>query len=324
MLQSPAVIAAIIAPWAAITTFLRQQRISRVQKIYYEESLFRQLNHLDDAIDITSKNYALFENGMNLIVNDLRGGTISSLTILSLNEIAKQISISTRYRSSKREILVILFKQYGYTLYQWLLKFDRDFSTINSYIREVLSRLSAELQINGQISEIEIVAKNTEIDDLYQLLIRHDTILYLFNNIVCHIGSLDFKSREALIKDVSNDSVILASLKKIDEVFKMLFGYFKLEDKVFLSYLKDKNGKRFKIHFNHEITISQIDHQEVLDQNAMKIVMVDLSLAAAKIEVDGVNTNYSNVQLGMSNVVAFEKKPSFYSEAESFDNFGKG
>ena len=78
ILSSPTFIAAfmasLIAPYSAITTYLKQQRVTRIQRIYYEDSLLNQLKHLDNVINISSRNLSHFENAINLIQIDLRRG----------------------------------------------------------------------------------------------------------------------------------------------------------------------------------------------------------------------------------------------------------
>ncbi|BCA93917.1 hypothetical protein TUM19329_02780 [Legionella antarctica] len=320
IISSPIFIAAILAPIFAIKTYLKQQRVSRIQRIYYEESLLDQLKHLDNAIDLTSKNLAYFENAINLILNDLKVGAVTIATITSLNEIAKKIEAPTLYQVSKREILIILFKKHGYIAQQWLFKYDNDFSSFNLHVREVISGLATELLANPSLQQTTITAYAQEIKDNYNLIMRHFTFAYLFNLIVSRVGVLDFKSQKTLINDIAKDCMISSTLIKIDKVFKILFGYFKITDKTFLSYLEDENGDRFKFNIDQQITITKVK-QAPPPEDQLRIIKNDLRLAQLKIEVNNLQKHYSFIQIEMANLCSFDEKPQFYREAESFDTF---
>jgi len=315
-----ALLASILAPWFAIKTYLKQQRVSRIQRIYYEESLLDQLKHLDNAIDITSKNLAYFENAINFILNDFRMGVVTMPTITLLNDIVNKIKAPIRYHSSKREVLITLFNKYGYTMHQWLFKFDKDFSWFNLYIREVVFNLATRLQLDPNLPRETILNQSNEVNNNFNLVMRHYTFSYLFNQIVSRIGTLDFKSQQKLINDVGKDNAISSTLIKIDEAFKILFGYFKIDDKNILSYLKDENGDRFKFHINDQISIERVKiNPPPADQ--MRIIKDDMQLVNVTIFVKNTQRNYSLIQTGMANLCAFDEKPRFYPEAESFNNF---
>lgn len=316
----PAFIVAILTSIFAIRTYLKQQRVSRIQRIYYEESLVDQLKHLDIAIDLTSKNLAYFENAINLILNDFKVGSVTAVTITSLSEIAKKIETPILYQGSKREILIILFKKYGYITNQWLFRYDEDFCWFNLHMKEVIYGLVKRLLVNPNLQQAKITDQAQEVKDNYNLIMRHYTFAYLFNRIVSRVGILDFKSPKVLINDIAKDPVISATLIKIDEVFKILFGYFKIEDKTFLSYLKDENGYRFKFHIDQQITIAKVKEVPPPEEQ-LRIVKKDLRLAELIIEINNLQRHYSLIQTGMANLCALDEKPKFYREAESFDNF---
>lgn len=315
-----ALLASILAPWFAIRTYLKQQRVSRIQRIYYEESLLNQLKHLDDSIDITSKNLAYFENAINLILNNFRMGVVTASTITSLNEIANKIEAPVRYQSSKKEVLIILFQKYGYIAHQWLFKCDNDFNWFNLHIREEIFNLATRLQLTPNLPETTIREQGKEIDNNFNLVMRHYTFAYFFNQLVSRVGILDFKSQKELINGIKNDNVINSTLTKMDEAFKILFGYFKIDDKNFISYLKDENGDRFKIHINDQISIERMN-ENIPSINQMRIIKDDTRLANVTVNVNNSPRSYSLIQTGMANLSTFDEKPKFYLEAESFDRF---
>lgn len=314
-----AIVGVLITVWLGLKIFLTQQRISRIQKIYYEESLLNQLNHFDDTIKKTNQNYAFFNNAINSILNDIKINKIDLSTVITLNEIATQITIPEKHESFRGEVLIILFKKYGYLILQWLSKYDTDHIEFNLFIRECILRMAQHLKLNPRISEEAIKKQNTEIKNLYDLRNRHFALPYLFNKLVSRISIMDFKSREDIIKRIANDHEISNNLKKTDEAFKILFGYFKLEENTYLSYLISEKGYRFKIRIDNKVTIERIKH-DLPDLKQMIIIKNDYCLSGSNVIVDGIPKNYPNIQLGMANFCAFDEKPQFYPEVESFDD----
>jgi len=308
--------AAIIAPWVGVKTFLNQQRIARVQKIYYEESLLDLQKHLDEAFNITNQNIARFENAINLIKLN------QSSSVVTLNEIANEIKAPLLYQSSKREVLISLFGKHGYVMHQWLFKFDKDFNGFNLFLHEVVFSLFIRLQAGNKISDDVMNHLQVEVKNKYNLVLRHSTLLYLFNSIISIIGTLDFKSRKKLIKGIQSNGELNDQLKKMNEAFKILFAYYKLKEKVVLSYLISDSDFRFKLTLiDDNMSPERLKYNDDLSSKEFKIIMNDLLLSNLTVFVDNAPVSYSKIQLGMANKVAFDEKPLFYPEAEMFNNF---
>ena len=110
-ISNPSVIAALIVtlgvPFFAIRRYSSQQRVSRIQKIYYEESLLALLKHLDMTTNLTTRNHVYFENAINILLDAKR----DDATIARLNEIANQIQPPLPDLTSKREFLLILLEK---------------------------------------------------------------------------------------------------------------------------------------------------------------------------------------------------------------------
>ncbi len=315
-----AIIASFLAPIVGIRTFLSQQRVTRIQRIYYEESLLTLIKHLNKTIEITNSNLSCIEHAFNLIL-DLHEKADVSSTIDRINHVAKKITSPIKYQASKTEVLIKLFSKQGYTIHQWQSKFDRDFSHFNLYFREMAFALSNELESNRQVSREFIDRYRDNIQGYHQLVMRHYSLIYLLNNIAIDFSLLNFKSVKKLKSSLKKNQTINSHLLKIDEAYKTLFGYFKLEDHIFLSYLKDDNGDRYILYNDNNISIKRVKDNHPVDLDKMTIINDDLKLYNVKVEVNGSLRYYSNVQLGMANYCAFEEKPQFYQQMESFDNF---
>lgn len=188
------------------------------------------------------------------------------------------------------------------------------------HLREVISGFATILQTHPNTPRSFITIHVQDIENDFNLIMRHYTFVYLFNCIVSRVGVLDFKSQKALINNLKKDHIISPTLRKIDEAFKILFEYFQLEDKTFLSYLEDENRNRFKFHLNEQISIEKVKENPPSEAQ-LRIIKNDQSLANLKIKVNNVESYYSAIQTGIANLYAFDEKPKFYREVESFDNF---
>ena len=94
--------------------------------------------------------------------------------------------------------------------------------------------------------------------DNYKLIQRHFIFIALFNQIVSRVGVLNFKSIKKLKNNIANDAIINSILTKIDESFKILFGYFRVDEKTLLSYLQDEEGYRYRLIISEKISLERI------------------------------------------------------------------
>lgn len=310
-----AIIAATIAAYVGIEIFLKKQKMSRVQRVYYEDSLLDILRHFDEAFNITNKNKTKIESILTLIKLNQSSQT--------LKKIANEIKTPTKYFSYKRDVLISLFGKYGYKIQQWLFKFDNDNINFNSKLLEYSSALPSNVRKSNEDLKKEL----NDIDEEFGLVLRHWTLGYLLDSIVSIVGALDFKTKNELVKDIENNGDIKNKLEKIDEAFKTLFAYYKQDEDTFFSYLKFK--EKDKITYRIKLTVEQnegkplkiekIKYEDL--ENDFKIVRQDFSLAGLKITVDNDTKLYSTLQLELVNWIAFDKEPMFYKEAESFEKF---
>jgi len=122
-----------------------------------------------------------------------------------------------------------------------------------------------------------------------------------------------------MLNYIENSNKITGILEKIDEVFKILFGWFKLGDKEFVSYLRNEKGSHYKLFLEKPPEIEE--YSGPLPISEMKIVSEDILLSNLSITIKGKKQLYSKVQLGIANIAAFDEKPRFHPEAESFQEF---
>lgn len=138
------------------------------------------------------------------------------------------------------------------------------------------------------------------------------------------VGDITIKMAPSpLIKVFKEFLLIKNILEKIDTVYKILFCYFELRDKVWLSYFISEKGFRFKLSFSDqkEIIISpQQPNDVVVNDENLKTIREDAKLSVAEIEINGKKEKYFKIQLDIANKCAFDgKEQKFYPEIESFD-----
>lgn len=320
ILSSPAaaaIIASLLAPYIGIKAFLSQQRASRIQKLFYEDTILGLIKHLDKASEITNQNLNKIENAFNFIL-DLHEKANPASTILRINNIVYEITVPMKYGTSMTEPLIKLFGRHGYILHQWLTKYDRDFFGINLYFRELVATFSNELEKNGRMQADIINKYRACVDEYYKFVSRHYSLIYLLNKIAIEMSILDFKSIKKLKISLNKNKEIKSYLFKIDGAYKTLFGYFKLDKGFFLSYLKDEDGYRYILDTNQAVSILRTKDIELPDINTLFVISDDLKLHNAKVNINGQPQFYSLIQLGMANYHAFDEKPKFYKQLESF------
>lgn len=317
VISSPVFLAAIVAPFIGFHIFLKQQRLSRIQKLYYEDSLISVLNHLDETIDITSKNITLFENAVNIMRNHLNGVMMPIHDPREqISEITSHITAPIAFRSSKREVIITLFGEKGYVLHQWITKYDNDFRSFNLFVGECLAFLDEQIR-NRQLALDNVMDIVRQVEGYHQLIMKHYNLPVFFNKIASIAGDLDFKSKEKLSKALLKNKVISNILNKADETFKTSFGYYQIADDTFISYLQDENGRRYRLQLNATPRISPAEEDNSLNESQLIILMNDRTLINERVVIDDRDINYSRIQTGIANMRAFDERPKFYREVHN-------
>jgi hypothetical protein len=305
-----------VAAWLGVKSFAKQQRIGRIQKIYFEESLLEQINHIDNAINITSNNYTQLVTAINIL---FKHQTLmpEPVNIDAVKSILKNIQTPSRWPSSKKEISIILFRDYGYKIYQWQTKFDYDATRLSERISETLHSFS---KCVGIVNQANLRDQFNDIKRHFELFRRHQTLAYLMQKIIALIAVLEFKSQKKLIKDIQKNNHVTDLLKKFDETFKILFGWYRIGNDLFLSYLKDEQGGRYQLSVQNQKITRIIDNFTPSDYK-LTIVSNDSELAEIEFKINDEVHNYiTEIQVGIANLEAFDEKPKSYPEVPSFSN----
>lgn len=305
-------------PFFAIYNFYVQQRISRIQKIYYEDSLLNLLKHLDGCMQVFAKNYILFETAIRFIMDE-NEEHIRETAVSYVDNLLAQMENVAQYRSYTKEVLITLLQEKGYTIDQWAEKLDTDCYNFNRTLQEGLRQILNKYKSNDRSQTKEYLEEEfKKISNYSHLIKRHRYLIYLFNRIIQKIGELDFKSRDGIISYIKNDPFIKKNLEKIDNSFKTFFGWAKLGDNELLSYLEDKNGNRYKLILEKPVKIEKYNKKPPTETE-MKIVLNDVDLYA--IALDSEVQDYARIQLKVADSEVFDEPPKFYPTVNSFSEF---
>lgn len=309
---SPAFIA-----WLGVKSYYSQQRINRLQKIYYEDSLVHLLNNIDGAMETTKKNLHLFENAIYLI-DHLNSKPFTAGSNVLLEQLANTISnieIPLLYSGCKIEILLELFGKTGYSILQWISKLCCDFKKFNlsnkKILHNYLDRLSA---INNfpipplMNNEIATFFKKIELE--YASLQRHFTLLYIYNKMINRISIMHFKSKKDL-KKFRTDTEMKNLMKTFCECFKVLFAYYKISDNLYYTYAENEQGQRYKLTFAETKNLVTIENENIPNLKNLILIEEDFDIAYLFICNDLQKTYISHILLGLANRIAFSEEPQF-------------
>ena len=138
----------------------------------------------------------------------------------------------------------------------------------------------------------------------------------MLNEINSLIAVKDFKSRDDLIEAVRRDKQVVTAVQKIEESFKILFGYIELTDNVLLSYLKDEEGFRYQIERDQSnILIERVQDDLMHSFDNMKVWFKDdFGLSGMEVKIGDSLRKFNEIQLGVANYHIFDEKPQFYPE----------
>ncbi len=315
-------VGAVLVTFIGIGQYYSQQRAGRLQKIYFEDSILALLNQVDSAMITSRQNAYVGVNALDLVSNLINRTYVDhSVLIKNLEALISSLKPPGQFGDVKKEMMPDLFGQKGNILSQWLQKAEVDLDAFYSVIKGSLLLILNSLQETGKRDkkkDEEMLAKIQEhISDNNLRIQRHNMLLFFLSKLVGTVASLDFKNKKDLANMRSNRA-IRKVLEKIEESFKMLFAFYKIDNTCYYSYAKDLDGKNFKVMFDGagNATISR----EIIDTESLKspyLIIDDNSLLGKKIG-DEKDRPLFDALIGMSNMYVFEEKPELLPTLGSF------
>lgn len=201
---------AILTAIFAIHQYQSEQRTSRIQKLYFEETLLGQAKSIEAMMSQTNTNMQIAENLINLTSNLLHqelGIEDKKLDILtSFNNSLRGIKVGVHTTDLKKEAISKMLNDSGEKnnfLPTWIKKFEDDTYRFCFFIQDQVFILKSHIDKLTDLN-LEEFEKNlyqilkTYIQKNYLLIKRHYILFYLFSELVLEFSSKNYASIEKM------------------------------------------------------------------------------------------------------------------------------
>lgn len=232
-----AFIIAITTALIAIHKYQYEQRVSRIQKLYFENVFLGQATSIEELMSVTNKNYMLYEYAanlmLNLIKNEARNLSFLKEEIKTLiDNVTNRIVIGSATTDFKKETISKLFsdKAGGSSrLSAWIKIFEDDafrFSNLLSGQLQIIKNKSRHLDdenLNKFNSSIHEITKS--IDYNYNLIQRHYILFSLLSELVYQLSDSDYSNPNNITKFLHSEKI--KNVKGlIDSLYELLVKNF--------------------------------------------------------------------------------------------------
>ena len=236
--------AAFFASMLAIHKYQSEQRTSRLQKIYFEDTLLGQAKSIEEMKSQTIKNILVIENLYHLILNLIDRQAHSDMEknlhimrndiIISFDNALKNIEKpSFELTDFKKEtISKILYdsNENSSQLSLWIDKFQRDVFRFSFLIDNQIFMLKPDIYkiSESNLEEFKIHCRkllHNNILENYLLVKRHDVLFHLFSNLVLEFSSENYTNIEEIFSSFKKEK-IKTILSSINQAYKDLITDF--------------------------------------------------------------------------------------------------
>ncbi|HEN4784304.1 TPA: hypothetical protein U5514_003165, partial [Legionella pneumophila] len=206
-------LAAVVTAIFAIHKYQSEQRILRLQKIYFEDSLLGQANSIEGIRSQTQKNMLLTENLYNLIINILNQQmveleTIKVELIATFDNTLTHIGLDFFTTDFKKETISKLLHDSGIkrnVLPTWISQFEIDSYRFSAFLQAQILILKMQAsRLTESNKEDFLSATHRILGDYvrqnYLLVERHVLLFNLLSEIVLEFSSEDYLSPEKIFE----------------------------------------------------------------------------------------------------------------------------
>lgn len=210
-----------------------------------------------------------------------------------------------------------LFTDASAHLTQWISKSQKDFDFLYQHTKGQLLVIYKKISEGDMLDNNQLKKIQEQLGYKYISAERHYVLKNLFDALIRNFAEFDFKNSEELKKIVQKQSV-KEYIQKIDECFKLLFGFYQKSDEkdVWYSYARREDGKCFKIKFsktNDEISVISAEAADFPSQFANQkptMILFDEILGSVKIGDDILikilnNLTYAKIGFRKPNILSF-------------------
>ena len=304
--------------------FFVQQRASRLQKIYFDDALLKQVREIDDGLTRAQQHSYIFAAVMDDISNLIEQTFVDKEIMLkTLTDRISSIQESGQFGESTKEITNFLISdERGDHITQWFTKYNADIGAFSAIVRGQLSILANELSMSDakrdKNKDKEMFEKmSANIGKLQRLLIRHRVMMYWFSSLVRLYADLKFSNRDELVNAYKKEdfSKIISNL---GESFKMLFCFYETGGQQnYFSYAKDEDGKYFKIVIENDDK-AKVTRENLTEKPKGKLNIIVNDIAIADAIIEDTKNNFVMGLIGLANLRNFERRPSIIAEKRRF------
>lgn len=320
-LQSVAIVVSVIL---GLKFFYSKQRTNRLQKLYFDDGVLKQVREIDEGLTMTQQNIYAFTSVIDEISNLIKQTVVDrDIIFKSLEKKIFSIKEFGQFGESASEIATFLIpSEQGDHITQWFRKYNADIGAFSAIVRGQLFILLNELSIsnsrrNKTKDEVMLEKMVINIGKLQKLMIRHRVMVNLYSRLARLYADLKFSDSDELVSTHKNPK-FTKIIKNLDESFKILFCFYETPNKsIYYSYAKDEDGKHFKIVFENESNVKIT--REMLNENPkgkLNIIINDTAIGNAIIE--DTKNNFVMGLVGMTNLRNFERRPNIIAEKQRF------
>jgi len=259
--------AALITAIFAIHKYQSEQRASRLQKVYFEDTLYGQAKILEMMMSQTTKNYMSIESFFNLSINLIDQKDISvenkikDLAIV-FDSTIRMIDVGIDTTDFKKETISKLLSdaKTRSVLPNWIGKFEADTYRFSAFLqgqitksRSHLDRLSSS-NLNEFVKFLKEISKY--IQNNYLFIKRHYILFNLFSELVLEFVTVHYTNKTKIF-DAFNQNRIKKVIKLINDSYKdVIIGF----DKVDIGKLTEDDAVRLseKIKFTEEKIFNEL------------------------------------------------------------------
>ena len=283
--------------------FHSQQRAKRLEKLYFEDSIARYLNILEENTSSAIKNQNLFARALDQIKN--LGQRMDKEHLLnSIKESFDSIRPPSPIGLVNGQLNAI-FTGSSNHFAQWISKAQTDFDFLYERIRGQLELFYKRIQDNKKIDLIKAAEIFHRLNATYISTQRHYIFQRLFESLMRNFAEFDFKNVKS-INNFANESAIAKNIRDIDESFRLLFGFYQaIEDKTIWYSYAEEDGKCFKLTFgikDGDVVLKELTKETRPKSQDLFMILFDDVVGVSDAYVDGISFPHKLIKIAKTKI----------------------
>ena len=214
------ILAGVTTAYLAIKKYKTEQRTSRIQEVYFTDTLLKLAKLIDYNLSIANKNYLVIENFTELVPIILNRKNMDLETKRGeLKRIFQQteqdIEIKNKTSDFRKETLSKLFYESGDKINAtptWIKIIEDDSYRFSALLKSQITILEADIKklTDDNLTAFEkhfLSLMRDNIKENYEFIKRHYIFLTLYSNIVLEFSTKDFGTIEEILSSFKDDKI---------------------------------------------------------------------------------------------------------------------